>query len=74
VAGANFSDGNNDTYEADSNTIYDILKCFLVTTDCDLFKRVLTESQANELGTLSTHATNGVCRKMFPKLLKSYIL
>ena len=73
VAGANFSDGNNDTYKADANTINDILECFLVNTDCDTFKRVLTQSQANELGTPSTHATNGVCRKEFPKLVKSNI-
>jgi nicastrin len=55
VAGANFSDGNNDTYEADANTINDILECFLVNTDCDTFKRVLTQSQANELENRPLH-------------------
>ena len=50
MAGANFSEGNNGTYEANPDTIEDILKCFLVATDCDLFKSVLTRTQANELG------------------------
>ena len=46
VAGANATTD----YEADRDTIQQVLECFLVATDCDLFKSVLTLNQANKLG------------------------
>ena len=44
--------GNSDpdNYTAKPETIKNILTCFLVGTDCELFQSVLTHDRAQELG------------------------
>ena len=44
-----WSNGTQD-FEADRDTIEDILLCFLDSTACKLFRSVLTYDQAQELG------------------------